>query len=62
VYLLYFKNQVNKNSIIKWILKKALLIICIGFLDLRVPESYLSGLNFSKKCRNFRVRLRIVYF
>jgi len=61
VYFLCFKNQVDKNSIIKRILKKALLIVYAGFLDLRVLESRLSSLNFGKKYRNPRVRLRTAY-
>ena len=61
MYFLYFENQADKNGIIERIPKKALLIIYIGFLNLRVLESRLSGLNFSKKYYNPRVRLRMAY-
>jgi len=46
---------------IEWQFKKMLLLIRINFLKLRVPESNCSGLNFSKKARNFMARLRLAY-
>jgi hypothetical protein len=38
-----------------------LLLVYVGFLNLRILESNYSGLNFGKKGRNFMARLRLVY-
>ena len=38
-----------------------LLLVYIGFLNLRIPKSNYSGLNFGKKGCNFIARLRFVY-
>jgi len=38
-----------------------LLLVCAGFLNLRILESNYSGLNFGKKGCNFTARLRLAY-